>query len=796
MTPYELAYEYALHTNKSIFLTGKAGTGKTTLLRTLRTECPKQMMVVAPTGVAAIHAEGVTIHSLFQLPPQLFLPTPAARRQLFKEIQMRSHKRRLLQNLELLVIDEVSMVRADLLDAIDAILRNLKHRQHLPFGGVQMLFIGDLYQLSPVAREEEWNYLREYYQGPYFFQARVFQEITPVYIELDHVFRQTNRRFIDLLNEVRTNSLSRESLALLNSRYVPDWKQREGEPFHIILATHNRKVDAINKREIEALQGEAYTYEAHVEGTFPESMYPMEATLTLKEGARVMFIKTDSSPEKQYYNGKLGVVVQIDKDNIVVECVGEEGEPEQIAVHAETWENIRYVSRENSDEIETEVTGTFTHIPLRLAWAVTIHKAQGLTFDEVVIDAVDAFAAGQVYVALSRCRSLEGIVLLSRIPETALTNAREVLDFTSSQPTREIVETGLSLSQREYFIQIISGLYDFRDVAFRIESLQRLASSSTAFNKETADVYLTQLGHEVGGWQGTAAVFQRQIRQIVSAEEVDWGYLAQRLQAANGYFMPRMAELLKTLQASPVYSDDNEDAKAYEEQIEELYVGVMRQSFVMEKVGQTPTITAYFAARQAFTAPRVRISARSEQKTATSETTQHPQLLQRLFAMRSVLAEVAGYKQSPYLIAQTKTLIAISNSLPTTKKELLAISGVGKKRYEVIGEHVLRLVRQYIAEQQEPRQTEVPEEEEPTVSPREAREAAIRGQRQTSSAMKTLQLFYAGTTTIAELAKARKLSRAKIAEQLADLLEHGILHQSDLSSDDRDEVADILQARG
>ena len=381
MDAYSLAYEYVRHTARCIFLTGKAGTGKTTFLRRLRAECPKQMAVVAPTGVAAINAEGVTIHSLFQLPPQMFLPTDEARRKLFAEMQMRAQKQRVLRNLELLVIDEVSMVRADLLDAIDEVLRHFKHRPTVPFGGVQVLLIGDLYQLSPVARENEWRLLSDYYEGPYFFQARVFRELRPVYIELDHVFRQTNQTFIDILNEVRNNTLSVRSLQLLNQRYIPSFNPEHTGEHYITLSTHNHKVDAINQREMSRLHAQEYTYKAKIKDTFPQSMFPMDETLTLKEGARVMFVKNDSSPEKRYYNGKTGVVSSLSDDAITVTCEGEE----PIEVHTETWENLRYQSEAGSDVVETEVVGSFTHYPLRLAWAITIHKAQGLTFDHVII---------------------------------------------------------------------------------------------------------------------------------------------------------------------------------------------------------------------------------------------------------------------------------------------------------------------------------------------------------------------------------------------------------------------------
>ena len=455
MDSYQLASSYVRHTSRCVFLTGKAGTGKTTFLRNLHDESLKQMAVVAPTGVAAINAGGATIHSFFQIPPQLFLPTQEARRALFQEMQMRKQKIQVLRNLELLVIDEISMVRADLLDAIDAILRHYRHR-NLPFGGVQMLFIGDLFQLSPVARQQEWDILREYYQGPYFFQARVFQEIAPIYIELDHIFRQDNQQFIEILNQVRNNQLSAAARDLLNTRYRPEYEQTDDD-FHIILSTHNQKVDQINERGLAKLHSKTHTYQAAIEGTFPESMYPNDAELTLKVGARVMFVKNDSSPEKRYFNGKLGIVTALDEDCITVTC-----EDQTIAVTPEEWQNLRYEAGSTTETVNAVRVGSFTQMPLRLAWAITIHKSQGLTFDNVVIDAADAFAAGQVYVALSRCRTLEGIILLSRIPERALSNAQEVLHYVETQPALPMVEKALPDAQTDYLTQILTSIFDFR----------------------------------------------------------------------------------------------------------------------------------------------------------------------------------------------------------------------------------------------------------------------------------------------------------------------------------------------
>ena len=593
MNAYELAYEYVQHTNRCIFLTGKAGTGKTTFLRRLKQECPKQMAVVAPTGVAAINAEGVTIHSLFQLPPQLFLPTPEARKQLFSEMQMRAQKQRVLRNMELLVIDEVSMVRSDLLDTIDAVLRHIKHQPNHPFGGVQVLVIGDLFQLSPVAREEEWRMLQDYYRGPYFFQAHVFQQLNPVYIELDHVFRQSNIDFVEILNQVRNNTLTSQSLQMLNTRYLPEFNADEQNEYYIVLSTHNRKVDAINQREMDALGGKIYCYSATIKDTFPESMFPMDETLTLKLGARVMFTKNDSSSEKRYYNGKLGIVSHLTDKTITVTCEGEE----PIDVHRETWENIRYTSDAGSEAVQPEVIGTFSHYPLRLAWAITIHKAQGLTFDRVVIDAADAFATGQVYVALSRCRSLEGIVLLTPIPSRALTNAREVLDFTNQQQEIDTIRQQLPLAQREYLTILLCALYDFRELMGRCYALSQMSKKMNSV-QNASDDYFPDIIALLEELQGVGERFQQQLRQIVYVGDTE--RLQERLKASIPYFAPRLHEVLKTISNCPLRSNDKSDASSLKQSLLDIYAAIARIAYLQAQVSRVPTVEGYFKARDSF----------------------------------------------------------------------------------------------------------------------------------------------------------------------------------------------------
>lgn len=689
MDAYQLAAAYARHTNRCIFLTGKAGTGKTTFLRSLADESLKQMAVVAPTGVAAINAGGATIHSFFQLPPQLFLPTPEARTQLFSEMQMRRQKIRVLQNLELLVIDEISMVRADLLDAIDAVLRHFRHR-NMPFGGVQVLFIGDLFQLSPVARQQEWDILRSFYDGPYFFQARVFREMAPVYIELDHVFRQDNEQFVEVLNQVRNNCLTPASRTLLNTRYQPSYEQTE-DNYHIILSTHNQKVDSINERQLEQLGGLTFSYHAAVDGTFPESMFPIEETLRLKVGARVMFVKNDTSPEKRYYNGKLGIVTALDNETITVSSEGE-----TIEVKPEEWTNVRYEPGSTNETVNPVVVGTFRQMPLRLAWAITIHKSQGLTFDDVVIDAVDAFASGQVYVALSRCRTLEGIILLSKIPEAALTNAQEVLRYVDAQPGIEAMAEVLPTAQNEYLTALLTGIFDFREPLRKAEQLRGITSKEAAYSPQTPD-FLLNIKGGLEGLQVIGETFQQQLRQIIYAESLGQKLppemaLPARVKAASDYFAPKVGELIEKLRQSPCTTDNKESRSDFEEVINGLFADLSRQLFLMQKMAIGPSIQRYQAERKRFTLPTFVITANPD--TVANEDIPNLPLYRQLMARRAQLAKDAGVE--PWNFGRKLTIIDICTQLPTTKRDLMKINQFGKKKYDAWGEEILQDVARYI----------------------------------------------------------------------------------------------------
>jgi len=420
----ELAYNFIENTDRNVFLTGKAGTGKTTFLHRIKSESLKRMVVVAPTGVAAINAKGVTIHSFFQLPFGPILPntqSPYADR-----IQRKFSKTKIdiIKSLDLVIIDEISMVRADVLDGIDEVLRRYKDKTKV-FGGAQVLMIGDLQQLAPVIRPDEWQLLKSHYQNAFFFSSKAYQQAKAINIELKHIYRQQNEAFISVLNEVRHNTLSEASLQLLNARYQPDFETQEGDGY-ITLTTHNRKADSINQSKLDDLETKTQTYTAEIYKNFSEKNFPNDELLELKVGAQVMFIKNDSSFEKRYYNGKIGTITALHDDTVTVTCA----EDDIIEVDVETWENIKYNLDKDTQEITEVLEGSYTQIPLRLAWAITIHKSQGKTLENVIIDlGRGAFAPGQVYVALSRCKSYENLVLKQPIRPRDIWCDQSILDF-------------------------------------------------------------------------------------------------------------------------------------------------------------------------------------------------------------------------------------------------------------------------------------------------------------------------------------------------------------------------------
>ena len=458
------AWDFVEHTGISIFLTGKAGTGKTTFLRTLKEKSSKRSIIVAPTGVAAINAGGMTIHSFFQLPLSPFVPEANFK----NRFDYSKEKRKIIRTLDLLIIDEISMVRSDVLDAIDSVLRRFREHEK-PFGGVQLLMIGDLQQLTPVVTPEDEVILQRYYDTSYFFGSKALRSISYVTIELTHVYRQQDEEFITLLNNIREGQVSETDLKKLNERFNPNFEPEVGSDY-IRLTTHNKMAESYNEVQLHNLPSKACTFTTEADGNFPEYNYPADFKLTLKRGAQVMFIRNDNNG--RYYNGRIGHVTHIDNEKILVLCPGDDKE---IEVQQETWENTKYSLNEKTKQIEAEVQGTFKQYPLRLAWAITIHKSQGLTFEHAIIDAQSSFAAGQVYVALSRCKTLEGLILASPISSSAIINDSQVTNYISHQ-TEEAEKSiaALPTLKAEYYRQLLLELFSFTDLKACEDALYRV----------------------------------------------------------------------------------------------------------------------------------------------------------------------------------------------------------------------------------------------------------------------------------------------------------------------------------
>lgn len=534
--PYQLTKDFVEYTNRTIFLTGKAGSGKTTLLKEITTTTRKNFVVLAPTGIAAINADGVTMHSFFTIPTRTFLPTFDEVdantcyniRDLRHHTRYRKEKIELIRSLDLIIIDEISMCRADIMDAMDHILRNTRRNQ-LPFGGVQLLMIGDLYQLPPVVKDREKELLQPFYPTAYFFHAQVFRNNLPLQIELTKIFRQTDPQYISVLNHIRNNEVTAEDIRILNSRYqgteaIPD--------DYIVITTHNRKADAINQARLEALPGKSQKYKATVSGEFQEWNYPCEHEMLLKTGAKVMFIKNDSGPEKRYFNGKLGYIEKLTDDLITIRC-----DDKTIELERETWRNIKYAFNAEEESIEEEELGSYSQFPLRLAWAITVHKSQGLTFEKAVLDVAGSFAAGQVYVALSRCTSLEGMILGSPVSARTISIENDVIRFLEiSRPDN--ITSQLERDKLAYLHTYLVRMFDFVGIDKTIDdSIEALEKKPTAKKLETIQ-QLLDWKNKNNACIDTASRFHLQLTGIFKEPEEEklLVLLRERVEKAIVYF--------------------------------------------------------------------------------------------------------------------------------------------------------------------------------------------------------------------------------------------------------------------
>lgn len=740
----ELAREFIFHTNKSVFLTGRAGTGKTTFLTELKKTLPKRMIVVAPTGVAAINAGGVTVHSFFQLS---FGPNiPGSETAGAGLLRFSKEKINLIKSLDLLVIDEVSMLRADLLDAIDSVLRRFKDRNK-PFGGAQLLLIGDLQQLSPVIKEEEWSLLRGHYDTVFFFSSRALRQLDLVRIELTRIYRQADPEFIGILNKVRDNALDPDSLRLLNQRYKPSFTPEKKEGY-ITLTTHNSSALRINNARLEELPGKAAVFSAEVTGDFPSYSYPTEEALELKAGAQVMFVKNDPSREKRYYNGKIGEITGITSDLIQVRCPGD---GEEIGVEKAVWNNVRYVLNPDTKEVEEKIVGTFEQFPLKLAWAITIHKSQGLTFEKAIIDANLSFAHGQVYVALSRCKTLEGMVLSSPVEAHSIRTDEQVISFSRETTDNPPGPDQLSEAKAAFQKSVLFELFDWTEVQKAIFQLEKAVREHTIAD-ETVRARLKNIsGLFDKDFYLVGNKFRSQLNHLLAGNTTGPDEATrERIRKAAGYFSGKIGEELspEIRQLNPE-SDSAAFKKAFTQARDELERHLFIKQACLKAASGEFLIHEYLRAR-ADADIEFRPSGAKAPKTDSHKTLVNGGLYSELKDWRNSLAAEQNIPE--YMVLQVKTMMEIARELPGSPEQLAEIKGIGKTKARKYGPEIIEIVRNYCREKGiEPSQ----------MQPEPARSKPEK----INTRQVTLDLFRSGKT-LEEIALERNLAPGTIESHL------------------------------
>ena len=685
----ELAYRCIENTDSHLFLTGRAGTGKTTFLHYLKEHSTKRMVVLAPTGIAAINAGGVTIHSFFQLP---FAPyIPEAEYKMSKEFKYGKEKINIIRSLNLIVIDEISMVRADLLDAVDMLLRRYR-QNNTPFGGVQLLMIGDVQQLAPVAKKEDKQLLSPYYSTLYFFGSHALKQTSYITIELKQVYRQKESLFLDLLNVVRSKEVDEKTLQLLNSRCIqPDEKSA-----NVRLTTHNYQADEINNKFLRKLKTRSYEFKAEISGLFPESSYPTDELLILKKGAQVMFLKNAQGPIKKYYNGKIGVITSIDENHIEVCCQGEE---EAFEVEPEEWTNTKYVLNKATKEISEQVEGSFRQYPLRLAWAITIHKSQGLTFDNVIIDVAAAFAHGQVYVALSRCRTLNGLILSSPIHAKGIIKDSQVDAFTRYMEQHQPDEHRLEAMEKQYYFSMIKEQFSFEKLYQQLQQLQsfsvkHLLKEYPQMNEKIAEVSAdaeTRLLSVAKQFEGQYTKLFRQAEDVYQDET-----LHARINAAANYFINYLISNFVPLnEMLDIEIDNIETEEQYKNVFNafalELRIKLQTLSHCLE---QKFSLQEYMriCSEQQIQKADIRKVSKVVGKKAVADM-MYPELYEHLKEWRKMKASELNVRA--YKICPNRALLAIANMQPQNEKELLEVPHVGKKTMQYYGNEILEIVLEF-----------------------------------------------------------------------------------------------------
>lgn len=796
---FKQVLDFVNETNQCLFLTGKAGTGKTTLLRYLREHTHKQLAVVAPTGVAAINAGGTTIHSFFQFPFTPFLSqlasdgTAKVTKENLPVLKYNSQRLAIFRQLELLVIDEVSMVRADLLDQIDQTLRYTRRRMNQPFGGVQVLLIGDMYQLPPVVQNEEWQLLGKIYNSPFFFDSLVIKQHPPAYIELEKIYRQNDATFISLLNKVRNNQMDHDALTKLNSHYqstISDDVQRE----NITLTTHNRKADEINQRNLAAIKSQEFIFKAEIEGLFPEKSYPVEIDLRLRVGAKVMFLKNNT--EKNYFNGKIGEVTFLEKDKIKVKC---EDSTSEIEVPREKWTNVSYRIDKGSGHLSEDVLGTFDHFPLRLAWAITIHKSQGLTFDKLIIDAKEAFSAGQVYVALSRCRSLAGLILSSKIDAGSLSNDQNIVQFSRTKNDDESLQTLYRNSRQNYLSALLQQAFDF-GAADKLRGeigviIQRHSNRFESNGKQWFD----SLSNAIGTCHSVAQKFATQLYKLAaeSAAIEENEALQKRISEAANYFFTALSPCIASFENCQLSTESKEAAEECDPELRELFEILARMQHNLLGLQTGFRFSQFVKHRLQFKASQKRLSVYAATKEVEiSANAAHPQLLAALTYLRNQIAAESG--KPIYLIANKKTLQELAEYMPTSSEQLLLISGFGKARVKEIGEEFLNVIREYRMQHDIPDDLiTFPENPKPKAKKERVKTESAKNEKlvKLDTKFESFQLFKEGLS-IKEIAAKRNYTEGTIANHLKAFVSTGEIDISRLVAPEKiQQIEQVLATR-
>ncbi|MBP5455166.1 MAG: HRDC domain-containing protein [Paludibacteraceae bacterium] len=763
----ELANELLKNTDTHLFLTGKAGTGKTTFLKNLKLESPKRMVVVAPTGVAAINAGGVTIHSFFQLNFGPYIPgTPVNPKELYR---FRKEKIDIIRSLDLLVIDEISMVRADLLDSIDNVLRHFRRSQD-PFGGVQLLMIGDIQQLAPVIKEEEWMLLQDHYDTPFFFSSLALKKTSYACVELKTVYRQADNKFVGILNSIRENRADAETLKILNSKYIANFNPSDEEGY-IRLTTHNSQAQEINKRKLEALPSESKFFKAGISGNFPKEGYPTEENLELKEGAQVMFIKNDPSPEKKYYNGKIGRISHIGKDDITV--ISDEGE--EIFVLRDKWENIKYTINPETKEVEESLDGTFEQFPLKTAWAITIHKSQGLTFEKAIIDAQASFSHGQVYVALSRCKSLEGLVLSSPITSSSIKRDPRVDSFNEQSQKLVPTEDAIAQMKRNYYAKLLVEQFDFKPLFAHFLALKRIVDESfwklypeieKLFNETEPKIKL-----EV---KEVSEKFIQQLNQLLGkcADAESDTFLKERIQKGADYFLGKLRTTIASTvqQAESIETDNKEIRKDLNAALELIESDILIKNATLPLCKEGFMVLDYLKAKAKACVTGEEKEEKSKRKNKDSKVAipQEIKYKELYTQLRSWRKETADSLSLPaYVVLSQNALMGISNYLPTTEKELDKISGIGSRTIKKYGKEIIDIIEQCIRQYGY-------EKEENLFLQAEKKEQRKEKKEKEDTYQATLKLFEEGKS-IEEVAKLRNLATSTVEVHLYKLALQGVV---------------------